>query len=134
VTALVPGRFAVQPMAAERFEVASIKAVRPTLVGTVAALKKGNVAKAKESFEAYDTAWNGIEVYINTRDREMYNELEKNYQTKIEEGLSATKPDVAAVLANAEAMLAKFDQAIAAIEKAAPLNPLYDDIARLRTA
>jgi tetratricopeptide (TPR) repeat protein len=134
VTALVPGRFAVQPMAAERFEVASIKAVRPTLVGTVDALKKGNVAKAKESFEAYDTAWNGIEVYINTRDREMYNELEKNYQTKIEEGLTAPKPDVAAVLANAQAMLVKFDQAIAMIEKAAPLNPLYDDVARIRTA
>src|SRR4029079_16898886 len=134
VTALVPGRFAVQPMAAERFEVASIKAVRPTLVGTVAALKKGNVAKAKESFEAYDTAWNGIEVYINTRDREMYNELEKNYQTKIEEGLNAPKLDVPGLLSNAQALLAKYDQAIAMVEQAAPLNPLYDDIARVRTA
>jgi high-affinity iron transporter len=134
VTALVPGGFAVQPAAAERFEVTSIKAVRPTLVDTVDALKKNDVAKAKEAFEAYDTAWNGIEVYINTRDREMYNELEKNYQTKIEEGLSAAKPDVAAVLANAQAMLAKFDQAIAIVEKAAPLSPLYDDVARIRTA
>src|SRR5262249_38820382 len=60
--------------------------------------------------------------------------LEKNYQTKIEEGLKADKPDIAAVLANAQAMLAKFNQAIATIEKAAPLNPLYDDIARVRTA
>src|SRR4051794_30731465 len=107
VTALAPGGFAVQSSAAERFEGTSIKAVRPTLVNTVDALKKGNVAKAKEAFEAYDTAWNGIEVYINTRDREMYNELEKNYQVKIEEGLNAAGPDVTAVLANVQAMLAK---------------------------
>src|SRR5207344_3038415 len=125
--------FAAQKAAAEeRFEVTSIKRVRPTLVHTIDALKKGDVATAKDAFEAYDTAWNGIEVYINTRDRDMYNELEKNYQVKIEEGLNAPKPDVAAALANAQAMLAKYDQAIATVEKAPPLNPLYDDIARVR--
>jgi hypothetical protein len=119
---------------AERFEVASIKAVRPTLVKTIEALRKGNIRQAKEAFEAYDTAWNGIEVYVNTRDREMYNELEKNYQAKIEEALNAPKPDAAAVRANAQAMLAKYDEMIASVEKAAPLSPLYDDIARIRTA
>jgi len=129
-----PQRSAAQAAAGQRFEVTSIKAVRPTLVSTVDSLKNGDVAKAREAFEAYDTAWNGIEVYINTRDRDMYNELEKNYQAKIEEALSAARPDVAAVLSNAQAMLAKYDQAIAMIEKAAPLNPLYDDIARIRTA
>jgi hypothetical protein len=125
---------ATRPAGGQRFEVTSIKAVRPTLVNTIDALKKGDTVKAKEAFEAYDTAWNGIEVYINTRDREMYNELEKNYQSKIEEGLNAPKPDVPGLLSNAQAMLAKYDQAIAMVEKAAPLNPLYDDIARLRTA
>jgi tetratricopeptide (TPR) repeat protein len=123
-----------RPAAGERFEVTSIKAVRPTLVNTIDALKKGDTSKAKDTFEAYDTAWNGIEVYINTRDRDMYNELEKNYQAKIEEGLNAPKPDVPGLLSNAQALLAKYDQAIAMVEKAAPLNPLYDDIARVRTA
>ena len=118
----------------ERFEVTSIKAVRPTLVNTIDALKKGDTAKAKEAFEAYDTAWNGIEVYINTRDRDMYNELEKNYQAKIEEGLNAPKANVAELLSNAQSMLASYDRAIAMVERAAPLNPLYDDIARVRTA
>ena len=127
--------FAAQKAAAgERYEVTSIKRVRPTLVNTLDALKKGDVARAKDAFEAYDTAWNGIEVYINTRDRDMYNELEKNYQTKIEEALNAPKPDVSGALVNAQAMLAKYDQAIAMVEKASPLNPLYDDIARVRTA
>lgn len=32
-----------------------------------------------------------------------------------------------------KAMLAKFDDAIAMVEKAQPLGPLYDDVARLRT-
>jgi tetratricopeptide (TPR) repeat protein len=139
VASFAAGVFATQAPgarvdAAERFEVTSIKAVRPTLVKTIDALKKGDTAKAKDAFEAYDTAWNGIEVYINTRDKDMYNELEKNYQTKIEEGLKAPKPDVPGLLSNAQAMLAKYDQAIAMVEKAAPLNPLYDDIARVRTA
>src|SRR4029078_5538534 len=108
---------AARPATAERFEVTSIKAVRPTLVRTVDALKKGDTAAAEEAFEAYDTGWNGIEVYINTRDRDMYNELEKNYQTKIEEGLKAPNPDVAALIADTQAMLAKYDQAIAMVEK-----------------
>jgi len=128
------GFLAQQASAAERYEVTSIKRVRPTLVNTIDALKKSNVAQAKDAFEAYDTAWNGIEVYINTRDRDMYNELEKNYQSKIEEALNAPTPDVSGALANAQAMLAKYDQAIAMVEKAPPLNPLYDDIARVRTA
>jgi hypothetical protein len=60
--------------------------VRPTLVNTIDALKNSDLATAKDAFEACDTAWNGIEVYINTRGRDMDNERERNYQTKIEEG------------------------------------------------
>jgi hypothetical protein len=116
----------------ERLEVSGLKAVRPALVNTVAALKKGDAAGAKAAFEAYDSGWNGIEVYINTRSKDMYNELEKNYQARIAAGLSSPKPDTTALLPDAQAMLAKFDEAISMVEKAAPLNPLYDDVARLR--
>jgi hypothetical protein len=118
--------------AADRFEVLTVKAVRPTLANTVAALKKGDVVKAKAAFEAYDSGWNGIEVYINTRDKAMYDELEKNLQDKISKGLAAPNPDVAALTSDAQTMLAKYDEAISEIEKAPPLNPLYDDVARLR--
>jgi hypothetical protein len=55
-------------------------------VNTIDAPKKSDIATAKDAFEACDTAWNGIEVYINTRDRDMDNELERNDQSKIEEG------------------------------------------------
>ena len=86
----------------ERFEVASIKAVRPTLVDTVAALQQRDVARAKAAFAAYDSAWNGIEVYINTRNKEMYNVLELDYQRKIAKALDAATPDTAALLADAQ--------------------------------
>jgi len=124
---------AVQARGAERLEISGIKAVRPALVNTVAALRKGDAAGAKAAFEAYDSGWNGIEVYINTRSKDMYNELEKNYQARITAGLSSPKPDTTALLADAQAMLAKYDEAISLVEKAAPLNPLYDDVARLRS-
>src|ERR1051325_5184316 len=123
---------AAPAFAADRFEVASIKAVRPTLVRTVDALQKNNPKAAREAFGDFDSAWNGIEVYINTRSPEMYNALERDLQAKITAGLNESSPNVANMLALAKAMLAKFDEAIAMVEKAEPLGPLYDDVARLR--
>ena len=98
----------------------------------IAALKKGDVTKARAAFEDFDSAWNGIEVYINTRDKNMYDELEHHWQAKIEEGLKSSQPDTAVLLSDAQTMLAKYDEAIAMVAKAPPLNPLYDDVARLR--
>src|ERR1700758_555997 len=102
----------------DRFEVSGIKAVRPTLVNTIAALKKGDAAKARAAFEEYDSAWNGIEGYINTRDKNMYDELEHHWQAKISDGLKAPQPDTSALLADAQTMLSKYDEAIAMVEKA----------------
>ena len=126
VSATTPAR------AADRFEVTSIKAVRPTLVKTVDALQKNNPKAAKEAFGEYDSAWNGIEVYINTRSMEMYNALEREMQAKLTAGLNESTPNVPDMLALAKAMLAKYDEAIAMVDKGAPLGPLYDDVARLR--
>ena len=58
--------------------------------------------------------------------------LEHGYQDKIAKALAEPSPDIAALTADAQGMLAKYDETIALVEKAAPLNPLYDDIARLR--
>jgi hypothetical protein len=116
----------------DRFEITSIKAVRPALVDTIAALQKKDVAGAKAAFEAYDSLWNGIEVYINTRSKDVYDALEHVLQAKIEKALGAPNPDVAALLADAQAMLVKYDETIDMVSKAPPLNPLYDELARLR--
>lgn len=115
-----------------RFEVTSLRAVRPILVKTIADLEKKDVAAAKADMENYDSAWNGVEVYVNTRSMDLYNEIEHHYQTAVTDALNKPNPDAAAILADAKAMLAKYDEMLALVEKSPPLNRLYDDVARLR--
>jgi hypothetical protein len=115
-----------------RFEISSIKAIRPTLVDTISALQQRDVARAKAAFEAYDSGWNGIEVYFNTRSKDMYRLLELEFQPRIIKALDRPNPDVPALLTDVQAMLAKFDEVVSMFGDAAPLNPLYDDVARLR--
>ena len=126
---MVPGTASAQ---ANRFEVTSIKAIRHTLVDTIGALQKKDIQAARDAFEAYDSGWNGVEVYVNVRDIAAYKEIEGGYQNRIAMGLSSPNPDMAALLTEAKAMLARFDEEVAAIEKAPPINRLFDDVARLR--
>jgi hypothetical protein len=120
------------PAAQERFEVTSIKAVRPTLVDLVAALQQKNVAKARAAIQAYDSAWNGIEVYINVRSKDTYNLLELDLQARITKELGTPTPDMTKLLADSQTLLAKYDDAIKMVASAQPLNAGYDDVARLR--
>ena len=64
VAALVEPISSARAAPAERFEVTSLKAVRPTLVNTLDAVQKRDAAAARDAFGAYDSAWNGIEVDI----------------------------------------------------------------------
>ncbi len=122
----------LQAQTRDTFEVSSLKAVRPTLEKTVASLEKKDIAGAKAAFEAYDAAWNGVEVYINRRYIDRYNELEHGFQDRIEKGLQSATPDAPALATDAKAMLARYDETIVMIAKAQPLSPLYDDVARMR--
>jgi hypothetical protein len=116
----------------DRFEISALKAVRPSLARTVAALQSGDIAAAKSALEDYDTGRRGIEVYLNARDKNLYRDLESDLRVKIGTGLKSPKPDLAVLTADARKMLAKYDEFIAVAAKAPPLNPLYDDVARLR--
>jgi hypothetical protein len=132
-TMLLPhAGYAGQGRGAARFEVTSLRAVRPILVKTIADLEKKDAAAAKADMENYDSAWNGVEVYVSTRSMDLYNEIEHHYQTAVTEALNKPTPDTAAILADAKAMLAKYDEMLTLVEKSAPLNRLYDDVARLR--
>jgi hypothetical protein len=131
-TTLAIAGFSGQAPAADSFEVSSIKAVKPTLLATADAVKKGDVAKAKEAFDDYDSAWNGVEVYINTRSKPMYDKIELDLQDRITKELNAAQPDLPKIGADLQEMIGKYDEAIAMVSSAAPLNPLYDDVARLR--
>jgi len=101
-------------------------------VDTISALQQRDIARAKAAFDAYDSGWNGIELYINVRSRDMYQLLELEFQPRIIKGLDQPAPDFAAVTRDVQAMLTKFDETVAMIERAAALSPVYDDVARLR--
>jgi hypothetical protein len=131
-TTLAFAGFAGPALAADSFEVTSIKSVKPTLLATADAVKKGDVAKAKEAFEDYDSAWNGVEVYINTRSKPMYDKIELDLQDRITKALNAPSPDLPKIGADLQEMIGRYDEAIALASSGAPLSPLYDDIARLR--
>src|SRR5258708_5678629 len=131
-TRLAIAGFAGQAPAADSFEVAGIKAVKPALQATADAVKRGDVAKAKEAFEDYDSAWNGIEVYIDTRSKPMYDKIELDLQARINKELGLPMPDLAKLRADIQEMIGKYDEAITLVSAAAPLSPLFDDIARLR--
>lgn len=131
-TLITTGTLSAEQAAGSRFELTSLRAVRPILVKTIADLEKKDAAAAKADMENYDSAWNGVEVYVNTRSMELYNEIEHHYQTAVTDALNKPNPDTAPILADAKAMLAKYDEMLALVEKSAPLNRLYDDVARLR--
>src|SRR5262245_8517223 len=99
-------------LAQERFEVTSLTKVRPTIVNTIGALEKRDVEAARDAFEAYDSTWNGIEVYVNVRSRPMYQDLEHGYQARITKGLEAAAPDTGALLKEAQGLLVKFDELV----------------------
>jgi hypothetical protein len=127
--------FSVVPAEAqhgERFELSAMKDVRPSLVKLAASLQKGDVAGSKAALESYETGRRGIELYLGARDKGAYQQFESNLRVKITVGLKAAKPDTSVLAADARTLLAKYDEMVATAAKAPPLNPLYDDVARLR--
>src|SRR5215813_11101654 len=83
----------------ERLEISSIRAVRSTLVDTITALQQRDVARARAAFADYDSGWNGIEVYINARSKDVYRLLELEFQRRITTALDSPNPDISGVLA-----------------------------------
>jgi hypothetical protein len=62
----------------------------------------------------------------------LYQVLELELQAKIIKALAAPQPEMPALLSDVQAMITKYDETIDVVAKAPPLNPLYDDLARLR--
>jgi len=94
---------------AARFEVTSLRAVRPTIQTLIVDLQKKDQAAAKGHIEAFDAAWIGVEVYVNTRSMDMYNDIEHNWEAKLEKELSMPGADLAVALSDAQALLKSYD-------------------------
>ena len=97
IVAFVTGQIvSAQGAEGERFEITSIKAVRPTLIKTISELEKRDAAAAQTAFAAYNLAWNGIETYVNVRSKSMYDVLEHGFQARIEKALASSTADLSA--------------------------------------
>jgi uncharacterized cupredoxin-like copper-binding protein len=113
-------------------EVASVTAVRSNLTDLVDAVQKADVPAARKALKAYDTSWNGIEVYVSYRNAALYSEIETVWQAKVTTELNATPPDLSDAREDSKTLLAKFDQAIKLVTDGATISPLFDDVATLR--
>ncbi len=131
VSAGVLSAVRAEAQSGERFEISASKTVRISLSKALAALQTGDFTGAKAAFADFDTGWKGVEMYFFTRDKNTY-EIENNLRLKIINGLNEAKPDAAVLSVDTRALLARYDASLAIAEKAAPLNPLFDDVARLR--
>jgi len=123
---------ATAPVAPGKQEIAGVTAVRANLVNLVDALQKGDVAAAKAALKAYNTAWNGVEVYVSFRNPQMYADIETVWEAKVTTELGATPPDLSDARADSKTLLAKYDEAIKLVSTGPAISPLFDDVAALR--
>ena len=117
-----------------RKEVQLVAGPRRRLEETMSALQGGNVAGARAAMDAFDSEWNGIEVYVNFRSRALYGEIESHYQADIVDALGAPQVDSARVMTMLREMIGQYDQAIQLSDTGAALSPLFDDLATVRIA
>jgi hypothetical protein len=116
-----------------RKEAVLVAAPRKRLEETILALQQGDIAGARESFDAYDSEWNGIEVYVNFRTRALYGEIESHYQAVINTALGAAQPNATEIIPQLQGMLGQYDEAIKLSDTGPPISPLFDDVATVRT-
>jgi high-affinity iron transporter len=116
-----------------RREATLVAGPRYDLEVAASALASNNVPAARAAMEAYDAHWNGIEVYVNFRSRDLYGELESHWQADINKALADPAVSPSQVLPMLQSMIGKYDEAIRFSDTGAPLSPLFDDLATLRT-
>ena len=92
--------------------------VRAHLREVVPALKAGNVAKARKSYEAFDENWDSIEDLIKARSQDNYVAVEKG-MIEIEQTLMPDKPDLDKVSTLVNEVMAKYNASLAEVMKEA---------------
>jgi len=75
---------------------------------------------------------NGVEVYIGTRSKPMYDKIELDLQDRINSSWQRRCRTSPKLRADIQEMLAKYDEAIDMVSKGAPLNALLRRHCRLR--
>jgi high-affinity iron transporter len=136
VIATAPAAAAALPEAprttSTRREVGLVAGPRKQLEELYADVQKGDFAAARADMESYSSSWNGVEVYVNFRSRELYGEIESHYEADITRAISDPKADAAQILPQIVAMVGTYDEAIKLSDTGPPLSPLFDDLAMVR--
>ncbi|MCU1496380.1 MAG: hypothetical protein JWM47_333, partial [Acidimicrobiales bacterium] len=135
LTAVVAGALALTlapgtagAASAPTFEVATVRAVKPTIAATIAALQEGDLTGARQAEQDYNILWHGVEVYLNFRSKPTYDVLEGDIQNRLETELAKPAASATVALGIAKELGAKYDEVIALIEAGKPIGPLFDDV------
>jgi hypothetical protein len=99
-------------------DIARLRIVRAHLREVPPALKAGNFAKARKSFEAFDNTWDSIEDLIKARSSDAYVAIEAG-MIQIEKALMPDQPDVAQATTLVNDVLARYNAVLAEITKEA---------------
>jgi hypothetical protein len=102
--------------------VARLRIVRAHLREVPPALKAGNFAKARKSFESFESTWDSIEDLIKAKSADAYVAIEKG-MIEIEQALMPDKPDVDKVTALVTAVMTQYNTQLAEIVKDARARP-----------
>src|SRR5260370_21353594 len=92
-------------------EVTRLRVVRAHLREVPPALKAGNFAKARKSFQAFDDTWDSIEDLVKARSADAYVAIEKG-MIDIEKALEPTPPHVAKVTACVNEVMRLYNAAL----------------------
>ena len=106
------------PLNARFDDVARLRIVRAHLREVNPALKAGNLAKARKSFEAFDDAWFNIEDFVRSRSLDAYVAIERG-MVRIEEALMPDQPDLAQVMALVGGVMNEYNAVVAEVQKEA---------------
>ena len=99
-------------------EVTRLRIVRSHLREVPPALKAGNFAKARKSFEEFDTNWDSIEDLVKARNADSYTAIEKG-MIDIERAIMPDKPDVAQATALVQGVMTKYNEIVAQVTREA---------------
>src|SRR5579885_497599 len=93
-------------------KLAGMREVRLPLRHAVAALKKNDVATAQREYAEFDKHWDDVEDYVKDKSRDMYREVEDRMSQVSAALLKQQSPSASQVLPLAEALLAKYNDAL----------------------
>jgi|GEM_PF-2402110 len=109
-----------------------LKAVVPNITATLDALKKGDITGAKKAFADYSNAWNGIEVYVNSRSKQLYDTIEVQNEFKANDLFDKAGVKAEEIIPFVEGVQKGYNEALKLAETGPDYDAVLDEIADIR--